>query len=61
MSHEYIEDLDRTYVSEYDAFLQAFDEKHPKSASQRKEIEKHQRISEKRDNPLCNDDEASII
>lgn len=54
MTHQYIEDLDKAYVSEYDAFLQAFDKKHPvKSASQQKEIAKHQRIAEQRDNPLA--------
>ncbi len=63
MTHKYIEDLDKAYVSEYDTFLQAFDKKHPlKSLSQQKEIEKNGRIAEKRDNPLAShDDEASII
>lgn len=51
MSNHYIEDLDRAYVSEYDRFLQAFDDEHPtRTASQKKEIEKHQHIAEKRDN-----------
>lgn len=63
MSHEYIEDLDKSYVSEYDIFLQAFDEKNPmKSASQRKEIDKNRRIAQKRDNSLMSsDDEVGII
>jgi len=50
MSHNYIEDLDRAYVSQYDRFLQTFDEQYPKlSESQRKEIEKHRHIANKRD------------
>ncbi len=60
MSHQYIEDIDKAYVSEYDAFLQAFDKSHPiKSASQRAEIAKHKRIAERRDNPSCSQNEEN--
>lgn len=61
MTSKYIEDLDRAYVSEYDTFLQAFDKTHPiKSASQQKEIDKHQRIAEKRDNALLSQENKDI-
>lgn len=44
--------LKRNYVSELDQFLQSFDQDHSKkSASQQREIEKHQRIAQCRDNP----------
>lgn len=61
MSNTFIEDIDRGYVSEYDAFLQAFDKKHPeKSLSQQKEIEKNQRIAIKRDR-VVNSDNTDVI
>jgi hypothetical protein len=44
------DDIDKAYFSPYDKFLYAFDEKHIKTASQVKEIEKHQRIAHMRDN-----------
>ena len=51
MSHKYIEDLDKAYISEYDLFLQAFDREHAqKSTSQQKEINKHCTIAQQRDN-----------
>lgn len=41
------------YTSELDQFLAQYDKSHPKlSASQQKEIEKHNRIFEKRDTTL---------
>lgn len=63
MAHtSYIEDIDKTYVSEYDKFLRAFDKEHPiKSPSQQAEIEKHRRVFEKRDNPLSSCDNESLI
>lgn len=44
-------DIDKTYVSPYDRFLFEFDASHEKSASQLKEIKKHQRIFALRDTP----------
>lgn len=44
-------DINKAYVSPYDKFLYKFDATHKKSASQLKEIKKHQRIAELRDNP----------
>jgi hypothetical protein len=63
MAHtSYIEDIDKSYVSEYDIFLRAFDKAHPvKSSSQKAEIMKHQHLAEKRDNPQSSDDSESII
>lgn len=43
------DDIDKAYVSPYDKFLFEFDATHEKSASQLKEIEKHQRIATMRD------------
>lgn len=42
-------DIDKAYVSPYDRFLSEFDASHAKSASQIKEIKKHQRIATLRD------------
>ena len=42
-------EIDKAYVSPYDKFMRAFDESHEKSASQQAEIQKHQKISQKRD------------
>lgn len=42
-------DIDKFYFSPYDKFLYEFDEKHSKSASQIKEIKKHERIAIMRD------------
>ena len=42
-------DIDKAYVSPYDRFLYEFDACHEKSASQLKEIKKHQRIFALRD------------
>jgi len=46
-----IYDIDKAYVSPYDKFLYKFDREHEKSASQLKEIKKHQRIAYLRDTP----------
>ena len=52
-------DIDKAYVSPYDRFLFEFDATHEKSASQLKEIKKHQRIAVLRDKPTAksSDDE----
>lgn len=42
-------DIDKAYVSPYDKFYFTFDAEHPKSASQLKEIRKHERIALLRD------------
>jgi hypothetical protein len=42
--------IDKAYFSPYDKFLCEFDATHQKSASQLKEIDKHQHIAEMRDN-----------
>lgn len=44
-------DIDKSYVSPYDRFLFEFDATHPKTTSQLREIEKHQKIAQKRDFP----------
>lgn len=44
------QEIDKFYVSEHDQFLHKFDKEHPaKSASQIREIEKHQAIFAQRD------------
>lgn len=43
------QDIDKFYVSPYDQFMYEFDASHEKSASQQKEIKKHQRIADLRD------------
>lgn len=53
-------EIDKSYVSEYDLFLYEFDKNNPKkSESQQKEIKKHQRIAELRDNKTDSDKEVS--
>ncbi len=42
-------DINKAYVSPYDRFLFEFDARHEPSASQLKEIKKHQRIALLRD------------
>jgi hypothetical protein len=44
-----IGDLDKAYVSPYDKFFYGWDEKHKPTASQIKEIKKHQAIAQARD------------
>lgn len=50
------QDIDKAYVSPYDRLLVQFDATHEKSASQLKEIKKHEWIFERRDNPIASDD-----
>ncbi len=45
-------DIDKAYVSPYDRFLFEFDACHEKSASQLKEIKKHERIFAMRDEAI---------
>lgn len=54
------QDIDKKYVSPYDQFLFEFDVKHQKSASQLKEIKKHQRIAEQRDHAQCRNESDDI-
>ncbi|KTD79385.1 CBU_0585 family protein [Legionella waltersii] len=53
-------DLDKAYVSPYDKFLFEYDATHPKTASQIKEIEKHQKIAKMRDDKEYKTDESEI-
>lgn len=53
-------DIDKAYVSPYDKFLFEFDATHKKSASQIKEIEKHERIAHMRDDKEYKDDKGEI-
>lgn len=53
-------DIDKFYVSPYDKFLYGFDSSHDKSESQKKEIEKHQRIAAMRDNKDYHDQKGEI-
>lgn len=53
-------DIDKAYVSPYDKFLYEFDAKHEKSASQLKEIKKHQRIAYLRDHENPDDSQGEI-
>lgn len=57
MSHP---DIDKAYVSPYDRFLYQFDAKHEKTASQLKEIKKHERIARLRDNASLEEDPGKI-
>lgn len=43
------DEINKAYVSPYDEFLFKFDSTHSKSASQLKEIQKHERIARMRD------------
>lgn len=54
------QDIDKFFVSPYDKFLYTFDRDHEKSASQIKEIIKHQRIAQLRDNPNLSDTSDQI-
>ncbi|CAM2932207.1 CBU_0585 family protein [Legionella worsleiensis] len=53
-------DLDKAYVSPYDKFLYEFDATHKKSASQIKEIQKHQKIAQMRDDKDYKDNKGEI-
>ena len=58
MAHEL--DIDKFYVSPYDKMFHGFDNTHALSESQKKEIVKHQRIAELRDNADRPDDDSVI-
>ncbi len=53
-------DIDKAYVSPYDEFLFEFDATHNKSASQMKEIKKHERIARMRDDKDYQSDKGEI-
>lgn len=53
-------DIDKAYVSPYDKFLFGFDATHEKSASQIKEIQKHERIAHMRDDKNYKDEKGEI-
>jgi len=53
-------DIDKAYVSPYDKFLFDFDETHQKTASQIKEIKKHERIAIMRDDKNYKDENGEI-
>lgn len=54
-------DIDKHFISEYDKFLRAFDDKHPeKTKSQLKEINKHNRLAKLRDDADAADDNDAI-
>lgn len=54
------QDIDKSYVSPIDKFLHEFDVTHEPSASQLKEIKKHQRIATLRDNPEADNERDEI-
>lgn len=49
-------DIEKFYVSPYDKMFHGFDKDRKKSASQQKEIDKHARIAQLRDNPHAKGD-----
>lgn len=53
-------DIDKAYVSPYDKFLFEFDATHEKSASQMKEIKKHERLARMRDDKNYKEDQSGI-
>lgn len=53
-------DIDKAYVSPYDKFLFEFDATHKKTASQIKEIEKHERIARMRDDKEYKNEKGEI-
>jgi len=53
-------DIDKAYVSPYDKFLFEFDANHAKTASQLKEIKKHERIAVMRDNSNYSEKNSEI-
>lgn len=53
-------DIDKAYVSPYDKFLFEFDATHKKTASQVKEIEKHERIARMRDDKEYKNEKGEI-
>lgn len=55
-----LDKIDKSYVSPYDKFLFEFDMTHEKSASQQKEIAKHKKIANLRDNVQAQASEKEI-
>ena len=53
-------DIDKAYVSPYDKFLFEFDATHAKSASQIKEIQKHEYLARVRDDKNYKDEKGEI-
>lgn len=53
-------DIDKFYVSPYDKMMRKFDAEHEKTRSQIKEIEKHQKIAQLRDNPITENSQDKI-
>lgn len=53
-------DINKSYVSPIDQFLYAFDASHAKTESQLKEIEKHKKIANLRDNAQEMGDEEIV-
>ena len=53
-------EIDKSFVSEYDVFLRQFDATHEKTASQQKEINKHERIAKLRDGKASDTDSQEI-
>jgi hypothetical protein len=53
-------DIDKAYISPYDKFLYEFDTTHKKTESQLREIAKHQRLANKRDNENYQDESTGI-
>lgn len=60
MSTDIDTEIDKAYVSPFDKFLFEFDATHQKSASQLKEIMKHQRIALMRDDKNYPEDKGGI-
>lgn len=52
--------LEKAYVSDIDKFLMEFDQSHPKSVSQREEIDKHKRLFLLRDDPNAPREQSAI-
>jgi hypothetical protein len=52
--------LNKAYISPIDEFLFKFDKNHEKSASQMREILKHKRIFQLRDNPVAPENKEEI-
>ena len=47
-----LQDIDKSYISDYDIFLAEFDRDNPPSQSQLDEIKKHQDIAKLRDGEI---------
>ena len=55
-----VRDINKAYISPYDVFLREFDNTHPLSAAQKKEIAKHKRIAALRDQPTPNTEDLVV-